>query len=564
MFKSFNFRATLVGVAFLASVIFLMPTLSSIGHGMPKLPAWWKGALPEDPIHLGLDLKGGIHLVLGVETEKAIESTLDGIGADIRQMLKKSGINYLEIERQGLKVVILFPDQAAANKTQKDILDKSYPRLALTPVVKEGGEVEIHLALPEKEMADIRDYSVRQGVETIRNRIDQFGVSEPVIQRQGDDRILIQLPGVTDPKRAKELIGRTARLEFKMVDENSLTAEKLWALVGQAEAEKPGISDDPEALNKWMTGKIPEDRMVLFQKVRDAETGRTRSEPFLLQSATVLSGDALRDAGVRLDRQFGTPYVSISLNEMGARIFEQVTGENVKRRLAIILDNNVHSAPVIQERIAGGQASITGRFSMEEATDLAIVLRAGALPAPVKIEEERTVGPSLGKDSIRKGMIALAAGAILVFVFMVVYYRVGGVVAVIVLLFNMFFMVALLAGFKATLTFPGIAGIILTVGMAVDASVLIYERMREEIRLGKTARAVVEAGFEKANLTIIDANLTTLVAGLVLFQFGTGPVRGFAVTLSIGIFTTLFTSLIISRLIFEYFYTRGGVKKLYV
>lgn len=558
MFKSFTFRATLVGIVSLVALILLVPSLPT------KLPAWWKGVLPEDKIHLGLDLKGGIHLVLGVETEKAIESTLEGISADLRQLLRKSGINYLEIERQALKVVILFPDQAAANKAQKDVLDKNYPHLALTPVVKEGGEVEMILALSEKEMANIRDYSVRQGVETIRNRIDQFGVSEPVIQRQGDDRILIQLPGINDPKRAKELIGRTARLEFKMVDENSLTGEKLWALVGQAESEKPGISDDPEALNKWLAGKIPEDRMVLFQKVRDAETGRTRSEPFLLQSTTVLSGDALRDAGVRLDRQFGTPYVSISLNAVGARTFEQVTGENVKRRLAIILDNNVHSAPVIQERIPGGQASITGRFTMEEATDLAIVLRAGALPAPVKVEEERTVGPSLGKDSIRKGAMAMAAGAALVFAFMLVYYRVGGLVADIVLLFNVFFLLAALAGFRATLTFPGIAGIILTIGMAVDANILIYERMREEIRLGKTARAVVEAGFEKANLTIIDANLTTLVAGLVLFQFGTGPVRGFAVTLSIGIFTTLFTSLIISRLIFEYFYAHGGAKKLYV
>ncbi|MDD5225433.1 MAG: protein translocase subunit SecD [bacterium] len=558
MFKSFTLRATIVGIVTLASIIFLTPTLTS------KLPAWWKGVLPEDKIHLGLDLKGGIHLVLSVETEKAIESTLDGIGSDIRQLVKKAGINYLEIERRGEEVVILLPDQAAANKTQKDILDKSYPRLALTPVVKEGGEVEIHLAISAKEMAEIRDYSVRQGVETIRNRVDQFGVAEPVIVREGDDRILIQLPGINDPKRAKELIGRTARLEFKMVDENSLTGEKLWALVGQAETEKPGISDDPEALNKWLTGKIPEDRMVLFQKVRDAETGRTRSEPFLLQSATVLSGDALRDAAVRMDRQYGTPYVSITLNAMGARTFEQVTSENVKRRLAIILDNNVHSAPVIQERIPGGQASITGRFSMEEATDLAIVLRAGALPAPVKVEEERVVGPSLGKDSIRRGEVAMAIGTGLVFIFMLIYYRFGGVIANLALIFNVFFILGALAGFKATLTFPGIAGIILTIGMAVDANILIYERMREEIRLGKTPRAVVEAGFERATATIMDANLTTLIAGLVLFQFGTGPVKGFAITLSIGIITTLFTALIICRLIFDYLFTRGAMKKLYL
>ena len=558
MFKSFTFRATLIAVISLGAIIFLTPTF------MSKLPPWWKGVLPEDKIHLGLDLQGGIHLVLGVETEKAIESTLDGISSDVRQLLKKNGINYLEIERRGLEIVALFPDQAAANKTQKDILDKNYPRLALTPVVKEGGEVEMHLALPEKEMAEIRDYSVRQGVETIRNRVDQFGVSEPVIQRQGDDRILIQLPGISDPRRAKDLIGRTARLEFKMVDEHSLTGEKLWALVGQAETEKPGISDDPEALNKWLTGKIPQDRMVLFQKVRDAETGRTRSEPFLLESATVLSGDALRDAKVNLDRQFGTPYVSLSLNATGARTFEQVTAENVKRRLAIILDNNVHSAPVIQERIGGGQASITGRFSMEEASDLAIVLRAGALPAPVKVEEERVVGPSLGKDSIRRGEIAMAIGAGLVFLFMLIYYRFGGVVANLALIFNVFLILGALAGFKATLTFPGIAGIILTIGMAVDANILIYERMREEIRLGKTPRAVVEAGFERATATIMDANLTTLIAGLVLFQFGTGPVKGFAITLSIGIITTLFTALIICRLVFDYLFTRGGMRKLYL
>ena len=557
MFKSIGFRASLVGLAALAALIFLFPTLS------PTLPAWWKGVLPEDKVHLGLDLKGGMHLVLEVEAEKAVESTLDGIKSDLRTLFRKEGVNYLEIERKGFEILAFFPDESMRIKAEA-LFDRHYPRLVIDYDKGRRDEVVAHISLRDREVEGVIDYAVRQGVETIRNRIDQFGVSEPVIQRKGDKSILVQLPGIEDPKRAKDLIGRTARLEFKLVDDRELSREEIWGLISQAEGEHPGISDDHEAMNEWLQGKIPEGRMVLFQRAKDPETGRTRKEPFLLDSRTMLSGDTLRDAGVRLDRQFGTPYVAISFNSSGSRVFEQVTGEHVNERLAIILDNNVYSAPVIKERIPGGQAQITGRFTMEEATDLAIVLRAGALPAPVRIEEERTVGPSLGRDSIHRGAQAMAAGIVLVFVFMIVYYRIGGLIADITLVFNLLFIMGALAGLRATLTFPGIAGLILTVGMAVDASILILERMREEMRLGKTPRAVVEAGFSRAMLTIVDANLTTLVAALVLFQFGTGPIRGFAVTLSLGIISTLFSSLVLGRLIFDYLYSRGIARTLYV
>ena len=559
MFKSIGFRAAVVGIMAVVALVFLYPTLAR-----QDLPPWWKGVLPEDMIHLGLDLKGGMHLVLEVEQEKAVESTLDGIVSDLRSSFREEGVNYLDIRREGFEIIVLFPDTVMGSKAE-GIIDRKYSRLkSLGTETGELGAREAHFTLVSREVDAIQDWAVRQGVETIRNRIDQYGVAEPVIQRKGDSSILIQLPGIDDPKRAKELIGRTARLEFKLVDNEFTNREDLWNLISQAESEQPGISDDPAALNEWLAGKIPEGRMVLFQRVQDPETGRTRKEPFLLYARTELSGDKLRDAGVRIDRQYGTPYVSLSLNSSGAKIFEQVTGEHVRWRLAIILDNNVYSAPEIRERIPGGQAQITGRFTMEEATDLAIVLRAGALPAPVRIEEERTVGPSLGRDSIRRGAISMAVGAALVFGFMIIYYRVGGLIANISLLFNFLFIMGALAGIRATLTFPGIAGLILTVGMAVDANILIFERMREEMRLGKTPRAVVEAGFSRAMLTIIDANLTTLVAAIVLFQFGTGPIRGFAVTLSLGIASTLFSSLVLGRLIFDYFYSRGVAKTLHI
>jgi preprotein translocase subunit SecD len=391
--------------------------------------------------------------------------------------------------------------------------------------------------LSSRDVETIKDYAVRQALETLRNRVDQFGVSEPTLQRQGENRILIQLPGVKDPQRAIALLGKTARLEFKMVAEDA---------------------DPQEAL----AGNLPAGTQLLYERRVDRQTGATTELPLVVQDKTVLTGDLLSDAQVRIDTRFNEPYVAIDFNAVGARRFDQITAANVGKRMAIVLDDTVYSAPVIRERISGGSAQISGSFTEQEATDLAIILRAGSLPAPVKVLEDRTVGPSLGRDSINQGILSVAIGGILVVLVMVIYYRLAGMVANTALILNIFFIMAMLSMFKATLTLPGIAGIVLTIGMAVDANVLIFERIREELRLGKTARAALDAGFSKALSSIVDSNVTTLIAALVLFQFGTGPVKGFAVTLSIGIVSSLFTALFVSRLIFDYFLVHRQAKRL--
>jgi preprotein translocase subunit SecD len=389
-----------------------------------------------------------------------------------------------------------------------------------------AGRVE--LALTESEVARLRDFAVRQAVETIRNRVDQFGVAEPTIQRQGENRILIQLPGVQDPARAKALIGKTALLEFKLLDE-------------QANIEK-AQKDGP-----------PPGTEVLFGRHVDRQTKAETKVPYVVRKRTLLTGDLIQTAEVRIGDS-GEPYVSLTFNNTGARVFGEITEQNVNKRLAIVLDGNVHSAPNIRERIPSGQAQITGGFTAEEARDLAIVLRAGALPAPVQILEERTVGPSLGADSIRKGVFSTIAGAIVVILFMIVYYRLSGLIADLAVMLNVLILLACMAGFHATLTLPGIAGIVLTIGMAVDTNILIFERIREEFRLGKTVRAAIEAGFARAFTTVIDTHVTVLVSAVILYQFGTGPVKGFAVSLFIGILASLFTAVFFTRLVFDLIY----------
>ncbi|MCM8766285.1 MAG: protein translocase subunit SecD [Candidatus Omnitrophica bacterium] len=387
----------------------------------------------------------------------------------------------------------------------------------------------MHLVL-KVETAEIpqqaRHDAVERALEVIRNRIDQFGVREPSILKQGFDRIVVQLPGITDRERALQLIGKTAQLEFKLV------------------------SDDPELLRQALGGKVLEDYELKYLD----------KEPLLIRKKASLTGDTLIDARVNFGSQFGEPYVSLKFNPQGARIFSQVTGENVGRRLAIVLDGIVHSAPVIREKIPSGEAQITGRFSMEEANDLAIVLRAGALPAPIKIEEERTVGPSLGKDSIRAGLKAAGIGTVLVLFFMLGYYLFAGLVADLALGLNFLIVLGVLGYFHATLTLPGIAGLALSLGMAVDANVLINERIREELKTGRSLRASISAGYAKAFSAIFDSNLTTLIAAFFLFQFGTGPIKGFAVTLTAGILASLFTAIVVTRTILETALSLGMLK----
>jgi preprotein translocase subunit SecD len=522
--KNLSWRLIVIAAVILAAVIYVIPTFQ---------PGIW----PHKKINLGLDLQGGMHLVLEVDADKAVENTIERIGQEMRTLMRKARIRHQGIQRVETVKLAVKVTEADNIDRFNGLLDKEFPDLRIADRRAAEDRLEIVLDIPDEEADHIRKLAVDQALETIRNRIDQFGVSEPDIRIQGERRILIQLPGIKDTQRAKELIGKTALLEFKLLDESS---------------------DLASALN----GNLPASSEILYETKEDPQTRRVQKIPYLVKKRTSLTGAYLTDARVQIDSQYNEPYVSITFDKKGARLFERITAENVKKRLAIVLDDNVYSAPVIQEKIAGGEARITGNFTTEEARDLAIVLRAGALPAPVQILEERTVGPSLGTDSIRMGLLSMCVGGALVILFMVVYYKGSGILADFALMLNILFIAGGLAGFGATLTLPGIAGIILTIGMAVDANVLIFERIREEITLGKTPRAAVDAGYERATLTILDANVTTLIAALVLFQFGTGPVKGFAVTLSLGVLASLFTALVISRSIFDFFLIKRKVRSI--
>jgi preprotein translocase subunit SecD len=500
-----------------------------------SLPQWWLDTF--DPIHLGLDLQGGMHLVLGVDVDKAVESRIDTILDQTETQLREKDIIFKRLERrQGDRLVVVVYDETEGTKIDA-LMVENFPSLEAETFTGVGGYIEKHYRMSDSEIANVKDYAVRQALETMRNRVDQFGVSEPTLQRQSGNRILIQLPGIKDPERAISLLGKTARLEFKMV------------------AEQANLQDA-------IAGKLAAGTQLLYERKSNSSTGGVTETPLVVETKTVLTGDLLSDANVRIDTRNNQPYVSIDFNAVGAKRFDQLTAANVGKRMAIVLDDNIYSAPVIRERISGGSAQISGSFTSQEATDLAIVLRAGSLPAPVKILENRTVGPSLGQDSIDRGIKSILIGALLVVIAMIIYYQLSGVVAVAALVLNLLFIAALLSMFGATLTLPGLAGIVLTVGMAVDANVLIFERIREELRLGKAPKIALESGYGKAFMTIIDANMTTLLAALVLFQFGTGPVKGFAVTLSIGIIASLFTAIFVSRVIFDFFLRGRNVKRL--
>ena len=521
---SLSWRLGIVAAVIITAVVYILPTIQ---------PAMW----PHKKINLGLDLLGGMHLVLEVDTEKAVESTIEGIASELRSLFQKEHIRHISIDLvEGAKIAVKSNDQESIAKFDT-LLNKEFRDLRILSRTADNGTVAIVMDLPEKESDHIKKMATQQALETIRNRIDQFGVSEPDIRIQGAKRILIQLPGIKDTQRAKDLIGKTALLEFKLVNEE-------------------------HDVDSAVKGNVPPGYEILYQVKEDSETRRVIEIPYLIKKRASLTGEHLTDARVQIDSQYNEPYVSLKFDKKGGKIFSRVTGENIKKRLAIVLDKKVYSAPVVQDKISGGEAQITGNFTTEEARDLAIVLRAGALPAPVAILEERTVGPSLGADSINKGLFSMLIGGLLVIVFMIIYYKVSGLIADVALILNILLIAGGLAAFQATLTLPGIAGIILTIGMAVDANVLIFERIREEIKLGRTPFAALVAGYDKATLTILDANVTTLIAALVLFQFGTGPVKGFAVTLSLGVIASLFTALVLTRVVFDYLLTTRKITKL--
>lgn len=531
--RALTYRILLVVGLTLLAAVFLLPSLVGSDSGLAAY-------LPKQRIRLGLDLQGGTHLVLTVRTDKAIENSLELVADDLRRELRRSNVPVKQIERtdgSGLRVRVA----AQAAEKLREVVEERAPNLLLGEPEPDGDYATFVLTLRRAEAEQMRESAVEQSLETIRNRIDQFGVTEPIIQRQGQRDILVQLPGIQDPQRAKELIGRTAVLHFKLLRE--------------------GV--DPQA---YTDGKKPPPpgTQILYGIRKDELGGRRRGEPYVVESRTLMTGDVLTDARVRPGDLPNSRVVLMDFNARGARLFEEITGGNVGRRLAIILDDTVYSAPVIRERIGGGRAQIEGNFTPEEARDLAIVLRAGALPAPVEVAEERTVGPTLGRDSVRQGLVSFAVAGSLVVAFMVFYYRAAGALADLALVFNIAFLLAALTALEATLTLPGIAGIVLTMGMAVDANVLINERIREELRLGKTARAAIEAGYARALPAILDSNVTTFLAGVILFQFGSGPIRGFAVTLCIGLVSTVFTAVVCTRVVYDYLLSRRRLQTVSV
>lgn len=520
MSRGVLYRAGLIVALVLASLVALAPSLPGVAA---EIPPWWAQTFGTKGIKLGLDLQGGSHLLFTVELERAVELDLERRAEELRRALREANVGAVAVVREGDAIRLTVPNAERRGDVER-IVREQFPGL----VVEAGGreaDKTLYARLHPREIQRIQEYALDQSLETIRNRIDEFGVAEPIVQRQGSRDILVQLPGIQEPQRAKALIGRTAVLEFRLVSPQN-------------------AAFNPES--------PPAGTAVLPGLDTDKATGATRRTSYLVESKVELSGEAVEDAKVQLFDQLEGPFVELTLNSDAARRFDALTAANVGRQLAIVLDGTVYSAPVIRERIPGGVASITGNFSVKEARDLAIVLRAGALPAPVTLIEERTVGPTLGRDSIRQGITSFIVGGAAVAIFVIVYYRFAGVIAVFALLLNVVYLLGALAGLGATLTLPGIAGIVLTLGMAVDANVLINERIREEIRIGKTARAAIDAGYERAWSAIFDSNLTTFLSGLILFQFGTGPVRGFAVTLCIGIVTSVFTAVFGTRTVYEH------------
>jgi len=555
MNKTLKWKIALLIFVLLIAGVILTPSLYK---GAPK---WIGKYIAPEGLNLGLDLQGGMHLVLKVDLEKAIENTLDLAASELKEGLAEKKITAVRTNSGDPHKVIFTLPNTGVLETVKELVADDFPNLEINIQAEEGSFPRIFLSLTQEEVDFIRKNAVTQSLEIIRNRIDQFGVAEPVIIRQGTDEIVVQLPGVKDPERALSLIGQTAQLEFKLLDEE--TVEDPWQLISQAQnSGKWQSGESRKKLNLALQNLLPEGTEIYFERNIDPQTGAETKRPLLIKSQVMMTGEMVKNAQVRVGGTFNEPYVALDLTGRGGRIFAQVTEKNVGKRFAIILDDVVRSAPVIREKILGGSAQISGNFTYDEATDLAIVLRVGALPAPVEIIQNLTVGASLGKDSIDKGLMSGLLGTVLVLVFMILYYRLSGVIANFGLIINIFLLFAGLAALGATLTLPGIAGIILSIGMAVDANVLIFERMREEFAIGKSVKSGVEGGYDKAFWTIVDSQVTTLITALALFLFGTGPIKGFAVTLSLGIIFNLVSTLFATRMVYDVLHSKRLLKPI--
>ncbi len=546
MSKHLMWRVVLLAVVVSVAIILFLPSMPGVRDSLPK---WWKdNRVLGNKISLGLDLQGGMHLVYQVQTEKAVESATARLMSSLKSSAAEKNYTLTDIKQtSSMEIEATAPTPADMDKIATLVKDLG----VLETKTREGNRIV--LAMKAADAQRMKDNSVTQALETIRNRVDQFGVAEPVILQQGVDEILIQLPGIKDPQRALDLIGKTALLEFKMVDQDAKLAPPLPAGVPASEAD---------ALVAQYKDKIPPEDEILFEREVDPSTGAVTKKPYLMKKETMMTGSFLTDARVSISGRNGEAEVSFELDPAGAKIFDALTANNVNKLMAIILDGSVYSAPRINERISGGKGAITGRFTETEAKDLAIVLKAGALPAPLKPLQNLTVGPTLGNDSIAAGKMAILIGCLLVVFFMAVYYKMSGVIADFAIALNLIVLIGALATLSATLTLPGLAGILLTIGMGVDSNVLIFERIREELRLGKTVRAAIDGGYDKAFTTVLDSHLTTLITAAVLFQFGTGPIKGFAVTLSLGIMINLFTALVGTKVVFDYINSKRKLERL--
>ena len=523
--KALRLRLAVSFIVLIVVLAYALPNIPFIGNSA-------LGTFMQDRISLGLDLKGGMNLTLGVDVEKALQNTLTVTGQDISDRAKQEKITVMKprLNSAGLlEVTLPRTDQAGAFDA---MITKWFPSLHQAAADNTASGRVYTFELSPEARRQTEDMTMEQVVRTIRNRIDQFGVAEPDIRKQSDNQVQVQLPGMTDAERAVQIIGQTAHLEFHIVRDDV----------------------DPSAI------MLPPGT-ARYPLIVKGQYGTQSESTILLDTQALMGGEDITNARPAFN-EFGQAYVALEFNNRGANNFERITGENIKKRMAIVLDGKVYSAPVIQDRIAGGKASITGNFTTEEAQDLAIVLRAGSLPTPVSVLEERTVGPSLGKESINSGIKASLVGAAAVVLVMPLYYGLSGIIADLMLCFTITILLAGMTFFGATLTLPGIAGIVLTIGMSVDANVLIFERIREELKSGMSAMEAVTAGFSRASISIIDSNLTTLITAAILYQFGTGPVRGFAVTLSLGILASMFTAVFVSRAVFETWISRSGSQKI--
>jgi preprotein translocase subunit SecD len=497
-----------------------------------RSPSWFSN-LGAKPMYLGLDLRGGVHFLLQVDMKAALEKAADRYVNDFRSSMRKERIAYTGVTREAQVIQVKFTDINEMTKAQK-LIGQEFPDITLkgegqTLVATLGPLVQKH----------IQEFALKQNIQTLHNRINELGVAEPIIQQQGEDRVVVQLPGVQDTAKAKEILGRTATLEIRLVDEDK---------------------SDASTLEQASKGQVP------FGD--DFFVGRG-GQPILVKKKVELTGEYITDAGPGADQQTGRSVVNVTLDGRGARIFKQVTKENVGKRLAILLiekgQAEVVTAPVINEEIGGGRVQISGMENAQEATDISLLLRAGALAAPMEIIEERTVGPSMGEENIKRGMHSTLWGFAAIAVFMVIYYVIFGGISVLALGVNLLLLVAALSMLQATLTLPGLAAIALTLGMAIDANVLINERIREELRVGNSPQASIHAGYERAFDTILDSNVTTMIAGLALFMFGSGPVKGFAVVHVLGILTSMFSAIIVSRALVNLLYGyRRKVSKLHI